>query len=256
MPITFVDTPTAIGQSGLRMTVVSGVPSPWGEAAKAILHVKTLPWVACRLDPSDAQQTEWTGQESAPVAVCDGDAPRDRWIDILLLAERLAPRPALLPEDPIDRALAIGLSHEICGEEGLAWSRRLWLTHLGLSGRGGFSKQVSSYLAAKYGYEATQADRAFRRIQGLLGCFTARLNAQRALGSRYLICNTLTCVDIYLATAMAIFRPLPHEHCEMRQETRAAFETRDPDTDEALDPILLDHRDFIYATHLELPLTL
>jgi hypothetical protein len=37
---------------------------------------------------------------------------------------------------------------------------------------------------------------------------------------------------------------------------RAAFEDLDPRTAAALDPILLDHRDRIYAEHLELPLTL
>ena len=43
----------------------------------------------------------------------------------MLLAERLAPAPALLPADPASRALALGLAHELCGEAGLGWSRRL-----------------------------------------------------------------------------------------------------------------------------------
>jgi hypothetical protein len=34
------------------------------------------------------------------------------------------------------------------------------------------------------------------------------------------------------------------------------METRDPETDAALDPILLQHRDMMYARHLELPLSL
>jgi hypothetical protein len=38
--------------------------------------------------------------------------------------------------------------------------------------------------------------------------------------------------------------------------TRAAFETKDPVVDAALDPILFEHRDMIYAQHLELPLAL
>jgi hypothetical protein len=42
----------------------------------------------------------------------------------------------------------------------------------------------------------------------------------------------------------------------MASSTRAAFETRDARTDAALDPILLEHRDRMYATHLELPLSL
>jgi hypothetical protein len=42
----------------------------------------------------------------------------------------------------------------------------------------------------------------------------------------------------------------------MDANTRAAFETRDPVTDVALDPILFEHRDMMYAEHLELPLSL
>ena len=37
---------------------------------------------------------------------------------------------------------------------------------------------------------------------------------------------------------------------------RAAFETRDAQTEAALDPILLEHRDMLYQEYLELPLSL
>ena len=37
---------------------------------------------------------------------------------------------------------------------------------------------------------------------------------------------------------------------------RAAFETLDTQTAAALDPILLTHRDMMYAQYLELPLSL
>jgi hypothetical protein len=42
----------------------------------------------------------------------------------------------------------------------------------------------------------------------------------------------------------------------MDGSTRAAFETRDVQTEAALDPILLEHRDMMYADYLELPLSL
>lgn len=42
----------------------------------------------------------------------------------------------------------------------------------------------------------------------------------------------------------------------MDAATRQAFELRDPITEAALDPILLAHRDRMYAEHLELPLSL
>ena len=63
-------------------------------------------------------------------------------------------------------------------------------------------------------------------------------------------------MDVYGAAFMALFRPLPHEQCEMSASTRATFETREAQTDAALDPILLEHRDMMYAEHLELPLSL
>ena len=35
----------AISLKGLRLVLTRGVPGPWGEAAKAILHVKNIPYV-------------------------------------------------------------------------------------------------------------------------------------------------------------------------------------------------------------------
>jgi hypothetical protein len=42
----------------------------------------------------------------------------------------------------------------------------------------------------------------------------------------------------------------------MEASSRAAFELRDAHTEAALDPILFEHRDMMYARHLELPLSL
>jgi hypothetical protein len=42
----------------------------------------------------------------------------------------------------------------------------------------------------------------------------------------------------------------------MDPSTRAAFDTIDPATAAAVDPILVEHRDRMYASHLELPLSL
>ena len=114
MPVEFVDFEAARDRAGLRMVVVPGVPSPWGEAAKGILHVKGIPWVAVKLDTRNRELVEWMGCESGPVVVYEQEAPRSGWAEILLLCERLAPEPALLPTDAADRALVMGLTHEIC----------------------------------------------------------------------------------------------------------------------------------------------
>ena len=42
----------------------------------------------------------------------------------------------------------------------------------------------------------------------------------------------------------------------MRPDTRAAYRVRDPVVREALDPHLLEHRDFVYREYLELPVRL
>jgi glutathione S-transferase len=252
----YVSAEEAIKRRGVRMVVVADVPSPWGEAAKGILHIKGIEWVAVRLTYDDELLKDWAGQRSAPVLVYENERPRSGWAEILLLAERLAPAPSLLPTNPADRALAFGLAHEICGEGGLGWSRRLQLVHAGLQNVGGFPERIAKYLGKKYGYTPEAGAAAGPRVAELLGMLIARLKAQRQAGSRYYVGNSLTLTDVYGATFAALFDPLPPELCKMDASTRAAFASRDAHTDAALDPILFEHRDMIYREYLELPLSL
>jgi len=83
-----------------------------------------------------------------------------------------------------------------------------------------------------------------------------RLRDQQASGSRYYLGSALTAVDIYAATCMALFSPLPDDRCAMDPATRAAFQTLDEPTRQALAPELLAHRDRMYADHLACPLSL
>lgn len=257
MPFEYVDLEAAKQRDGLRMVVVPGVPSPWGEAAKGILHVKQIPWVAVRLDQGSDEMAAWIGGErSGPVAIYEDEAPRNGWAEILILAERLAPKPALLPADAGERALAFGLAHEICGEMGLGWCGRNLGVHAGMSGDGGFPAGVAQYLAQKYGYRPEEADSYRARVVGILEALSARLQAQKDAGRRFYLGDTLTAVDIYSATFMALLRPLPPEQCPMPEAMRSAFRSSDPTVEKALDPILLEHRDFVYEEYLELPLSL
>jgi len=256
MPIEYLDFEAARPRDGLRMVVVSGVPSPWGEAAKGILYVKQIPWVAVRLDTSNAAMMEWTGEASGPVAIHADEGPRPGWAEILLLAERLAPEPALLPNDPEARALAFGLSHEICGQMGLGWCRRNQGVHAALAGAGGFPKGIAAYLGPKYGYRAEEAESYDARVIEILGMLARRLHAQAKQGSPFYLGDVLSAVDIYSAAFMALFQPLPPPQCPLPEVLRAGFESMDPATATALDPILIAHRDHIYAEHLELPLSL
>ena len=254
--VEFVSVQEARQRPGLRVVMVGIVPSPWGEAAKGILHHKRIPYVATRLAAEGPAVKEWTGHDSAPIAVYGDEAPRTGWAEILLLAERLAPRPPLIPASPEDRALLFGLSHEICGEDGLGWSRRLAGVHSSLTGGGGFPRPIAEYLGAKYGYRGDNGATAGRRVVELLRMFAGRVERQQQRGSRYLIGDTLTAADIYLATFVGLFAPLPNDLCPIPDAFRAAFAALDDATRAALDPVLLAHRDEIYARHLELPLTL
>jgi glutathione S-transferase len=255
MTFEYISTQDAIQRSGLRMMVMSRIPSPWGEAAKGIFHVKDISWSAVRLAYDDEALAHWAGQLSAPVAVLDREPPRSGWAEILMLAERLAPEPALLPLEPEPRGNALLLCEKFCGQGGLGWTRRLQNVHAGLTGAGGFSERVAKYLAGKYGYDPGQAAGYGPRVRALLKELADALRAQRRLGPYYLG-NRLSAVDIYSATFMGIFCPLPELQCAMDPKIRLAFEHLDEDTARALDPLLLEHRDMMYSRHLELPLSL
>ena len=128
--------------------------------------------------------------------------------------------------------------------------------HAGLQGLPGFNARASGYLAKKYGHDSEGGAAAGAQVVAMLGALAARLRAQHAAGSPYFIGDALTAADVYAATAMALFKPLPQEVCEMVPATRAAFEALDPLTAAALDPVLIAHRDMMYARHLALPLSL
>jgi glutathione S-transferase len=111
-------------------------------------------------------------------------------------------------------------------------------------------------LAKKYGYSPETGAAASARVAELLRMLAKRLEMQRQAGTRYYVGDALTAVDVYSATFMALFRPLPVTQCEMEASARAAFEIRDPAIEAELNPILLEHRDMMYTSRLELPLSL
>jgi len=240
----------------MRMVVVGQVPSPWGEAAKAFFHLKRIDFAAVRLVYDSDALKAWARELSGPVVIYDDEAPRSGWAEILMLAERLAPAPALLPMTPDARGRALLLADKFCGRDGLGWNRRLQLVHAGHSGIGGFNPRIAGYLGGKYGYDAARAPASDARVLELLGELSAVLRAQRDAGHSYYLGDTLTAVDIYSAAFMALFKPLPDAQCAMHPGVRAALEWLDAPTAAALDPILLEHRDLVYQRHLELPLSL
>ena len=254
MPIEYISTEDAIAAQGLRMTVVSAVPSPWGEAAKGLLYVKGLPWKAVRYNAVDKRQSDWTGYPNAPTLVHDDDKPLNGWRNILEFLDSQPDTPILLPDEA--RQSCLELSELYCGQDGLGWHRRLQGVHAGLNGDGGFALPIAQYLGFKYGYSAELMEKSTDRMKAILESLVSRLKSQREKGSDYFVGERLTCVDIYNAAFMAFFDPLPDNQCAMHPKSRAVFEQVFPETDQAFDPILLAHRDYIYSRYLELPLSL
>ena len=252
----WIDVATARELPGLRLVLTAGVPGPWGEAAKGIFHAKGIPFARVAQLPggdNDALRA-WTGRDDAPIAVWNDEKPRDGWIEIALLADRIAPEPRLVPDAVADRALVFGLGRELCGELGLGWCRRLMLVQQ--LTQAAPELPITRYLASRYGHDAKLAEAAPQRVVAILQAFSAQLASQREVGRRYLVGDALSPLDIWWASFAAMIEPLPPELCPMRPDTRAAYRVRDPVVREATDPALLEHRDFIYREHLELPVRL
>jgi glutathione S-transferase len=244
----------AIPLRGLRLVLTRGVPGPWGEAAKAILHVKKIPYakVAQIAGENDDALIRWTGAANAPTAVYDGERPRSERHALLFLAERLAPNPPLLPHGFEERALCLGLANEVAGELGFGWCRRLMLLQVSDATPPGLRAMVET-LTARYGSPDYPPARAAERCAEIMRGLARRLHAQRARGSDYLLGDALTVADLYWATFAVMLKPLPEAKCPMAPGQREMYTARDPVLAAALDPILLEHRDRIYERHLELP---
>lgn len=255
----YLDVETARSRTGVRLVLTAGVPGPWGEAAKGIFHVKNIPFaaVAQRGGGENDELREWTGHDNAPIVVTDGERPKVGWAEILFFAERAAPEPSLIPADPADRAAMFGLCHEIAGENGLAWCRRLMMLHQTLSIPALADSPAGDMvrrLGKKYGYSDVAAAAAPARAAEILGLLASRLHHQQSLGSPFFVSDALTALDLYWATFAALVRPLPHDLCPMPDFLRNQYDVTDPDVAAAVDPALLTHRDFIYREFLPTPL--
>src|SRR5262245_55158374 len=123
--IDYVDVATARSAPGVRLVVSGLVPSPWSEAAKGLFRVGNIPVVAVRRMREATDITAWTGVDNVPVVFHNAEPARTHWAAIAALAARLAGPDVLLPEEPGARAEAMGLLHEIAGEDGIGWNGRL-----------------------------------------------------------------------------------------------------------------------------------
>jgi len=242
---------------GLRLVLTAHMPGPWGEAAKAVLsarHVDYVPVAQTAMETNDELHA-WTGVRNAPVAVLDDEAPLTTWLDILLLAERLGSGPNLLPSDPLERALVLGFSTELCGSDGFGWSRRLELmgrpTTQSPPSAGTFDM---SRMIRDYRVRPEAIARAPVRMASIMNGLSTQLRRQRAAGSDYLVGNQVTACDLYWACMSLFVSPLVEAECPMPDFMRANYTHLTPELAAALDPVLIRHRDLIFQRHIDLPL--
>jgi glutathione S-transferase len=251
----FVSIAEARAADGLRLVCMRQIPNPWQEAAKGVLYVKGLDCQYAAQSDADVENAiaDWTGDSSAPVVAYRKEKLRSGWAEILMLAERLAPEPALIPEDPRQRALMFGLSHEILGEMGLGWCRRLLLLRAGMdhSDDKSISPEAAASLAGKYGFNPGHVAQAEDRVVAVLGLLDEQLGTQA-----YFLDGKLSAVDIYWATMANLLTPLDADRLPMAGFMRGIYATENERFLAALTPALRAHQERVYEKHLELPVPL
>lgn len=254
----YVDVSRARGMPGLKLVLSAGVPGPWSEAIKQVLQYKKIPYIPVIQRPGEPNDdlVAWTGQRNAPAIVHDDEPILTRWLDMVWYAERLAPERALIPADSEKRVAVLGILGELAGEWGYGWCRRLMSFKVTSAMRPegeppsrGWQQMVREYRISPEEWNIAPA-----RAAGIIGMLSRRLLAQRGNGSRYLVGDTITAADIFWAAFSLQFDPLPADVNPMAAIWRDLFKVTDPLILGEADPVLLEHRDFIFNAHLSLPL--
>lgn len=246
----------ARGMSGLRLALTCQTPGPWGLAARALLTLRNVPYIPVRQDVGapNEELLAWTGRRNAPVAVYNDEPPVDGWLEILNLAERLGSGPSLLPDDPVERALAIGFSAEICGHGGFGWARRLTMQPAPASAPAPEKGSPQDAMMRHYGLGQEDRARSEARVIGIVNGLAEQLRRQRDTGSAYLVGTRLSACDVYWACFSNLVEPLAPEDCPGNERLRALFADRPQALTDLLDPLLIAHRDMVWRDHIGLPI--
>lgn len=247
--LSYIGVSEARGLKGLRLVLTEGTPAPWGMAARVIFEVKKIPFVAVSqaAGGSNEELVAWTGHNSAPIAMYDDERARALWSEQLLLAERLAPEPSLIPADQDRRAEMMAICHEICAEDGLGWNLRSLI--FDAARRAG---QEMPQFTRKYGSSAT-ADQCRHRVNQILGMLGRRLADQTARGSRFMVGDALSAADIYWTAFSNLMAPMPDDVVEVPDYYRA-FGTPCMAAVEVEMEALFAHRERIAREYFDIPL--
>ena len=153
---------------------------------------------------------------------------------------------ALIPDKFELRVEMFGLCAVVLAEDGLVWNIRIL---------------NDSPLGRKYGYSEEASSTAPAKIAEVIGLIDGRLKAQEKLGSRYLVGDSLTAVDVYWATLSMSTLPVPPEIMPKTQQNQGMlmwFEgnSKMPEIAEALTQRVEDHQRYILTTYCETPAVL
>lgn len=250
--IQYVDLETVKAANGVRIVATNAVPSPWGEAAKALFAIAKIPVLCVRATRADIAVREWMQTHNVPVVFHDAEPPRAVWSQIVALASRLAGPGVLVPVEIDRRVEVIGLIHEIAGEDGLGWNARLQMIHASLTSNGtrGFPLPVAQYLAAKYGYAPDRIDAAKSKAIAMLAALAGRLG-----DAPYFHGERPGALDAYVATFLTPATPIAPEDCPNLAPTlRAAFGTAAEELAPHVPASLLAHRKRMFERHLPWPI--
>jgi glutathione S-transferase len=241
--------------TGVRVVLTQEAFGPWGQAVKKMLEYKQIPYVAVaqRAGEPNPELVEWTGTRNAPTIVVDDEPPVTRWLDQISYIDNMKPTPLLIPLDSESRLEIFGIIHELAGEWGLGWCRRLMMMgdiERGVKAAGKPLPAMISNLMGEYGFSAQNVQNAPRRVADIIATLARRLKQQHARGSRFLVGSNLTAADIYWVCFSYLIGLLPDDICAMTADMRQLRECRDPAILAAKDPVLFEHRDEVARKYL------
>ncbi len=242
---------------GFRLVVANPRRSPglWALAARAIVELKGIPYTAVSADkgnPPEPELFDWTGQTSIPVAMYEGERPRHRWNEILLLAERLSPSPPLIPASEPDRVAMFGICSELCDEDGFGWCFRLFVFDE-IEARGAHDR--ISHLRNKYKLHRTAAS-AKDRLAAIMAYLDELLQAQQKRGLKYLVGPSVTAADIFWVAFAAGFAPFLIEKLPLEGPLRGILQSDPAEISHLLTPRHVSHLTYIYKQYFPRDLVL
>jgi glutathione S-transferase len=251
----YVKPEDARNMKGVRVVLTQAAFGPWGQAVKKMLELKGIPYipVAQLAGQPNEELVKWTGTRNAPTIVRDDEAPVTRWFDQIPYINNMSPKNSFIPVDSPSRIEMFGIVHEIAGEWGFGWCRRLMMFDMTEKATKSAGKELApmfNTMFNAYGFQAETAENAAPRVVDIIKTLSERLKAQKAKGSEFFVGKQLSAADIYWAAFSYMVELLPDDICPMPADMRELRECKDPRILAVKDPILIEHRNNVLRKYL------